>query len=83
MVTSARVAVEFHGSYYHADPSKYPATWVSKKRGLTAAEIWVRDARRARALAARGIALIVVWESEDRSAAADRVVSTITDSLNL
>lgn len=55
VATSVKIAVEFHGSYYHADPSKYAADWVNKKRkGMTAAEIWERDSRRARAVASCG-----------------------------
>lgn len=74
----AKVAVEIRGCFWHGCPTHYkpPATnnsyWAAK-----AARNMARDADTERRLAEAGWLLIVVWEHEDSSAAADRIVDAV------
>lgn len=73
-----RIAVECLGCFWHRCPvdgvmpqtnSKY---WTAKlERNVE------RDRRNAKALAAAGWQLVVVWEHEDRVAAADRIEALV------
>lgn len=74
----ARVAVECRGCFWHLCPDDaiLPKSnldyWLPKlERNVQ------RDRRNERALAAAGWALVVVWEHEDVTAAADQIESLV------
>lgn len=63
--TERNKIVEFHGDYWHANPSMYNGD-VIIKGGASARDIWKRDELKAQAIRDRGFKLYVVWESEYR-----------------
>lgn len=58
-------AIEFNGDYFHANPSRYPASAIVKCNGsmLTAAEVWEKDLKKLSMCKSAGIGLLVVWEN--------------------
>lgn len=64
-----KVAIEFNGDYYHANPNKYNADFdfseLSKNRKITAKDLWEKDEKKYHLLEKHhGIRTIVVWESD-------------------
>jgi DNA mismatch endonuclease (patch repair protein) len=74
----SRVVVDVRGCYWHGCPEHYrPATsnegyWHSKIAGNRA-----RDAETEQWLTEAGWLVLVVWEHEDTSAAAERISSAV------
>jgi DNA mismatch endonuclease (patch repair protein) len=73
-----RIAIECLGCFWHScpvdgvTPRTNPGYWRAKlQRNIE------RDRRNARALADAGWKLVVVWEHEDRVAAADRIEALV------
>ena len=64
--------IEYHGTVWHADPTKYiNETYVfphQKKRNriITANEIWAKDAKKQLAAESNGYEYHVIWEREDK-----------------
>jgi len=60
----AKIAIEFHGDYWHANPERYaPSTVMYSNK--TAPIIWEEDRKKQVCIKReRGFELIVVWESE-------------------
>lgn len=75
----SKVAVDVRGCFWHGCPEHYQspvrngAFWKAKLDGNIA-----RDVRNERDLEARGWLLIVVWEHEDFSQAADIIAATVS-----
>lgn len=54
--------IEFNGTYYHMDPRRYGPDAFSKKKGLTAREVWEADAQKMCIGHQAGYDIAVVWE---------------------
>lgn len=60
-------AIEFFGTYWHADPRKYQPDsliYASKKRVYEAQAIWKSDAERLQAIKDQGYDVLVIWEAD-------------------
>lgn len=77
VIPSIKLAVEYNGDYYHANPDKYAADWLNKKRGMTAAEIWAHDEQKALSLHRQGYNVLSVWESDDTETITQTILQTI------
>lgn len=62
--TKRKKIIEFHGDYWHCNPTKYHPEYFHKVVKLTAKEIWEKDALKIQAALDRGFAIKVVWWSE-------------------
>lgn len=76
--------IEVNGDFWHANPSKYIAESILSFPGgkKTAREIWEKDARRSKDLAATGYVMLVLWETDiitDRDAALARAIWFLKD----
>ena len=59
--------IEFHGDYWHANPSKYKPEdiIITRRTGpTTAKDIWETDSQRAASLSSLGYQLLIVWEHD-------------------
>lgn len=63
---SNRKIIEFNGTYWHCDPRFYDADYVNTQIGLTASEVWERDANKRNIAMNNGYEVFVVWESDWR-----------------
>ena len=58
------LVLEYHGTYWHADPRKYEPSYYNVKKGKTAEEIWRHDADRLDYVRSIGYDTSVVWEED-------------------
>lgn len=59
-----RKALEFNGTNWHADPSRYTADQVIPFVNQTAQEIWNKDAAKIKLAEEAGYSVFVVWQRE-------------------
>lgn len=59
-----RLAIEYHGDYWHCNPAQYDANFVHPTTGQLASTIWKQDELKQNALRARGFESIIVWDSD-------------------
>lgn len=62
--TSRKKIIEFHGDYWHCNPSKYDKDFVHLHAKTTAGEIWKRDLLKRQAALDKGFSFKIVWWSE-------------------
>jgi G:T-mismatch repair DNA endonuclease (very short patch repair protein) len=72
--------VEFHGDYWHCNPSKYDSTFFNKSTGLTAQEKWDKDAIKINEAERLGYEVMIIWE-QDYKNDKDDTVSKIKEFL--
>lgn len=68
-VPDLALIVDFHGDYWHANPSLYEHDSVIrhvKGKQVMALDLWSRDATRRREVLRRGLRYAVLWESDFR-----------------
>lgn len=64
-IKDLKVAIEFDGDYWHANPNKYNKDFIIEQSKETAEEVWQRDSDRCKILEEEfGIKTYVIWESE-------------------
>lgn len=64
-IKDLKIAIEFNGDYWHANPKSYDKNFTIKQCNITAEEIWERDSSRYKVLEEEfGIKTYVIWESE-------------------
>jgi len=56
--------IEYHGTYWHADPRKYDITFINSHNKLTYTEIHNRDNDKLRIAESQGFKILVVWEQD-------------------
>jgi G:T-mismatch repair DNA endonuclease (very short patch repair protein) len=80
VVPSLNLCVEFHGDYWHCNPTRYSDSYVVKQTGLLASEIWDRDRKKQNCLKTeRNINTIVVWESDDKEHALTYIMEKVNE----
>ncbi len=77
VIPTLKYCMEYNGTYFHADPTVYPEDWVNKKMGLTAKQIWEKDAKKNQFMIDRGFTVDVVWQREEEETTIERIVATI------
>lgn len=82
-ILSLQFCVEYNGTYYHADPRIYEASYVNKKLGLTASQIWAKDKAKTSALEERGFYVHVVWQRDDPQHSLEQVLALIKARVSL
>lgn len=55
--------VEYYGDYWHANPNKYDQNFVNRK-GVTAQELWQKDAERIERFVNAGYDVLIIWTDE-------------------
>ena len=65
-IQELNVAIEFHGDFWHANPSRFKATdhCFPQNKEITAVDLWEIDRIKKEAIESAGIKLIVMWASE-------------------
>ena len=64
-IKDLKIAIEFNGDYWHANPKKFNEDYINTFIGLTAKEIWQKDEERYKVLEEEfGIKTYVIWEDE-------------------
>lgn len=63
-IPSLNLIIEYFGDYWHCNPSKYDESYINKKKGMTAKEIWDYDKRKIDLIHEFGYNLEVIWESD-------------------
>jgi G:T-mismatch repair DNA endonuclease (very short patch repair protein) len=59
--------IEFHGDYWHCNPTKFKETDTRKTKGKKpVSEIWAKDKLREQAIRDAGYDLLVIWENDYR-----------------
>ncbi len=61
-----KVLIEVQGDYWHANPAIYKADdfFANAGNGMTAAEIWKRDAEKKQHAESKGFKVVYLWESD-------------------
>ena len=54
--------IEFFGDFWHANPTKYPASYFHRHKEMTAQEIWDYDRKRTDDLESQGYHVFIIWE---------------------
>ncbi len=59
-------AIEFNGTYYHADPRFYQPNDLVRfiKKEKIAKDVWQYDEKKAQKCKEKGIQLLIVWEDD-------------------
>lgn len=60
----SNILIEFNGDYWHANPKKYPETWVNTHTKMTAKEIWEQDRLKRDVALKSNFVVKYVWESD-------------------
>ena len=55
-------AIEVQGTYWHADPRIYEATYYNKAKNMYASDIWKYDAKKGESINKLGITIFYLWE---------------------
>jgi IS30 family transposase len=82
-VGPGKIAIEFFGDLWHANPEKYPDDdQILFKLGLTAGEVRKKDRKKIEWLEQQGYHVVVIWENEwtkksTRQACIDRVLAAL------
>lgn len=63
-IPSMNLIIEYFGDYWHCNPQKYDETYLNKKKGMTAKQIWEYDRRKIDLIINCGYNLEVIWESD-------------------
>lgn len=85
-IEEKKIAIEFQGDYYHANPEIYDADYVFNNWGkiFTAKDVWEKDKRRKDELEkVYHIKLIYVWEKEYDEKGYDFIFNKIKKELGL
>lgn len=56
--------VEFNGDYFHANPEKYDANYLNKKKKMFAWELWKLDEIKKQEAIDSGYNFLTIWESD-------------------
>ena len=56
--------IEYNGDYWHCNPNKYSSDFIIKQSGVSALEVWQRDAIKLNEAKKRGFSVLVIWESD-------------------
>jgi very-short-patch-repair endonuclease len=56
--------VEFNGDYFHANPTKYDANYLNKKKKMFAWELWKIDEIKKQEAIDNGYNFLTIWESD-------------------
>ena len=68
VIPKLKVCVEFHGDYWHCNPTKYPADYYHPQANQYAADLWAHDQLKIDTMSKyRGYDTTVVWESEAKA----------------
>ena len=54
--------IEFFGDFWHANPTKYPASYFHRHKEMTAQDIWDYDRKRTDDLESQGYHVFIIWE---------------------
>jgi hypothetical protein len=82
-IPSIKYCIEYHGTYYHADPSVYDKTWINKRLNKSAEEIWSRDLLKHTTLKELGFDINIVWQREEYDIALKRCLDEINEKIRL
>lgn len=63
-VMDFNLLIEVNGDYWHLNPSIYSSDYFDEHRGITAAEIWIRDQEKLELARSRGYNVEVIWQSD-------------------
>lgn len=63
-IPTFNLLIEYNGDYWHCNPEKYSATFVNKKKNMTAQELWNYDAKKICLGKEHGYYCEVIWESD-------------------
>lgn len=80
-IPEKKIAIEYHGDYWHANPKIYSADYKYPQKKRTAQDIWDQDAKKKLKCDEMDIKLIIVWES-DWKENKDGVLDSISYALN-
>jgi G:T-mismatch repair DNA endonuclease (very short patch repair protein)/predicted nucleic acid-binding Zn ribbon protein len=79
VIPKLKVCVEFHGDYWHCNPTKYSADYYHTQANKYAADLWAYDQLKIDTMTKyRGYDTTVVWESEAK-AKLPEVISMINE----
>lgn len=56
--------IEYHGNYWHLNPSMYSADYWNQRLKMTAKEKWAKDQEKIDYATSLGYEVMIVWESE-------------------
>ena len=59
-----RVVLEFHGDFWHGNPSKYSKTTVSQVNKLTMGELYEKTLEKKQYIQDQGYTYMSIWESD-------------------
>lgn len=84
IVIDGKIAIEFYGDYYHANPFVYEDDDYIKVKGKTAKEVRDADRRRVEKIVESGYKVIVLWQRnyrENKEYALEDLVRQIDEAL--
>lgn len=61
---SGNVLIEYHGTYWHADPRKYSSDFLNGHSGKSAENIWARDSKKVQKAIEAGYRVYTIWEAD-------------------
>ena len=80
-IPEKKIAIEYCGDYWHANPKLYKADHIFKQKKRTAQDLWDQDKKKLDRCESIGIKLIVVWES-DWKCDRENVIKIISSALD-
>jgi len=78
------VLIEFHGDFWHMNPSMFKDGDVNKVTGKPASEKWIEDKLKSDYATENGFKILVIWEKEyntNRDMAIQKCLSFIKENL--
>lgn len=64
LLTDYNIVIEFNGTYWHADPTKYEANYYNKSKKMTAKQIWDYDQYKKELAESHGYEVLYLWEDK-------------------
>lgn len=77
VITNLKIAIEYNGDYYHANPNKYNESFYNKHLKLEAKDIWIKDKIKNDYITNLGYDILIIWESDDIDTKIEEIVSYI------
>jgi len=59
-----KIAIEFHGDYWHMNPITYESTDINEYTTITASKTWEKDYNRIKLIEDQNFKVLVIWEYE-------------------
>lgn len=81
-ISDLKIILEYHGDYWHCNPSVYDKDYYNQKKKKFAHELWSKDSKRKTRLEKLGYKVLVFWESDLRKLTDSQIKEKLLNEIN-